>query len=366
MNSLIDDIIKNKKWPNADEVLAELTDVVVFGTGGASNSLTKVLAEHNVNILYYTDNDKSKHEKIFLGKTIKSPDVIFQEKPIILIASYWARDIAKQLKAHDITYYDFSFCVDFQRWKEHFNCEVFNSSSALTFAMNNFTAFDLESLLSCIRYRQTYDPLFLPEQYCEHYQHPQVSPAINDIYIDGGSWQGDTLQELKDALADNIEIHCFEPDVQNYKILNKLVALKTYLNVKINKSALWNKIQKLEFLCSDEAVHTMQSRVTDESSNGKKVQVDAIDLDSYCSQENITPTFLKLDVEGAELEVIEGAQLTLKGAAPKLALSAYHKPNDLWEIVEKVKAINPNYQFYFVHHSQHLLESVIYAKVKES
>lgn len=56
-------------------------------------------------------------------------------------------------------------------------------------------------------------------------------------------------------------------------------------------------------------------------------------------------TSIKLDVEGTELEVLRGAATTITRFKPILALSAYHKWDDFWTLMEFVKDLNPEYEF---------------------
>lgn len=55
-------------------------------------------------------------------------------------------------------------------------------------------------------------------------------------------------------------------------------------------------------------------------------------------------TFIKYDLEGAEIPAIKGAEKTLRTYKPKLALSIYHNIEDLWEIPLLVKEYVPEYK----------------------
>lgn len=94
-------------------------------------------------------------------------------------------------------------------------------------------------------------------------------------------------------------------------------------------------------------------------------QVDSfqtISLDHYRDQKNLRRVdFIKMDVEGAELAALQGACGILAELKPRLAISAYHKQDDLWTIPRAIKKLNPDYRLYFGHHSPMQWESMYYA-----
>ena len=69
-----------------------------------------------------------------------------------------------------------------------------------------------------------------------------------------------------------------------------------------------------------------------------------------------------MDIEGAELEALHGAEQTIKVYKPKLAISVYHRLKDINDLPEIILGYNPRYKFYLRHYS--LLstsETVLYA-----
>ena len=79
--------------------------------------------------------------------------------------------------------------------------------------------------------------------------------------------------------------------------------------------------------------------------NGNEV-AQIITLDSYVREKNIPRVdLIKLDVEGAELDVLKGAAVTIARFKPILLISAYHKWDDFWILSEFVKKLNPEYEF---------------------
>lgn len=72
-------------------------------------------------------------------------------------------------------------------------------------------------------------------------------------------------------------------------------------------------------------------------------------------------TFLKLDIEGAELSAIKGAEKTIRRDKPKCAVSIYHKPEDIWEIPALLLEYNPDYRLFIRHYTLLQYETVLYA-----
>lgn len=72
-------------------------------------------------------------------------------------------------------------------------------------------------------------------------------------------------------------------------------------------------------------------------------------------------TFIKMDIEGAELETLQGAEKTIKSNLPKLAISIYHKPEDIFTIPSLIYQYSDCYMFYLRHYSFFDWDTVLYA-----
>jgi len=82
---------------------------------------------------------------------------------------------------------------------------------------------------------------------------------------------------------------------------------------------------------------------------GEKI-TRVVTLDSYVAEQKLPHVdFIKLDTEGAELEILRGATNSIAKWKPKLAISAYHKVDDLWVLSKFVKSIRPDYEFALRH-----------------
>lgn len=81
----------------------------------------------------------------------------------------------------------------------------------------------------------------------------------------------------------------------------------------------------------------------------QKVRVKTMTIDSFVEKERIERVdFIKIDTEGAEREIIKGARETIKRFKPKMAISAYHLPDDKKVIPELILSIRDDYKFKLV------------------
>ncbi len=78
---------------------------------------------------------------------------------------------------------------------------------------------------------------------------------------------------------------------------------------------------------------------------------------------NVPFDYVKLDIEGAELSALDGMRGMIARYKPRLAVSAYHRPEDLWEIPSKLKALLPGSDIYMRQHQRNTFEIVAYAVV---
>ena len=84
-------------------------------------------------------------------------------------------------------------------------------------------------------------------------------------------------------------------------------------------------------------------------------------LDQYLAGGPVT--FLKADVEGFEMPLIRGASASIKTHRPKLALSIYHRINDLFDIPLALRSLVPDYKMAVRHHTPSQEDSVLYCWV---
>ena len=96
-----------------------------------------------------------------------------------------------------------------------------------------------------------------------------------------------------------------------------------------------------------------------EETGVENIKVDT--SDSVLAERKKKVSFIKMDIEGAELPSLRGAVNTLQAFKPKLAISIYHSMNDFVEIPEFLNNLGLGYKFYLGHYTIHAEETVLYA-----
>ncbi len=149
--------------------------------------------------------------------------------------------------------------------------------------------------------------------YFEKYFQDYISNSKeNNIFIDIGANVG--FYSFLALNKKNFQkVYCFEPNPDTFKLLKENISLNGYDDYIIsNNIVLGSKTSKVSF--EKNLVHTGGSKVVEKdqcSYDDKKqtVTLSQISFDSYILDKNISPsqiTFIKIDVEGYEYEVLSG------------------------------------------------------------
>ena len=163
------------------------------------------------------------------------------------------------------------------------------------------------------------------------------TPNAGDIAIDGGAYDGATSAAFANLGA---QVFAFEMDARNYQ--NCLARVGQNPNITLENLGLSDK--ESEELYSSAYVGSHKDSEGD--TLGK-----FIDLDTYVARKNLPRVdYIKLDIEGAELEMLHGAAKTITRCKPKMAVSAYHRWEDLWTLATYIKSLRPDYEFAFRHY----------------
>ena len=186
-----------------------------------------------------------------------------------------------------------------------------------------------------------------------YFEQGLIKLTEHEVFIDGGAFDGDTVKAfLKELNGKFQKIISFEPDKDSYNKLSQSVA--NISGVIAMPYGLWNKKENLKF---KKGINPEGNRILDED-YGETV-IETVSIDEIIKEE--IPTFIKMDIEGAEIKALEGAKETIVKYKPKLAICVYHKPFDIIDIPLFIKNMVPGYKLYIRHYSNSFLDTILYA-----
>ena len=171
--------------------------------------------------------------------------------------------------------------------------------------------------------------------------------------MDGGGYDGDTIDEFIDWTKGKYKrIYSFEPQKDKAdKIRQKF--WKYEGKVELFEKGLYERCTELDFWDGDEL---LSGRIGGKDAHRK---IQTVSLDSVI-QEKVT--FIKMDIEGAELSALKGAAKMIQKYRPKMAICIYHKPEDIWEIPKYIDTLVPEYKFYIRHFGWRYTGTILYCK----
>ncbi len=159
----------------------------------------------------------------------------------------------------------------------------------------------------------------------------------DESFLDLGAYRGDTVEEFLRNTESYKKIVAVEPDKRTFrKLRDNCESIK---NCILLNNAVWSVDCTLRF-------DGNKGRGT--SAKEGKEEISTLNVDGIFEKYGKF-TYLNVDVEGAESEMLNGAQNALK-TKPKICMAAYHRSEDIFELINKIYAANPNYKIYLRHH----------------
>ena len=168
-----------------------------------------------------------------------------------------------------------------------------------------------------------------------------------EVFVDGGGYDGRTTRAFALRAPDYGRIYYFEPMPKMMEESRRVLA--DLQRIQYVEKGLSDCSGTVHF--DDQAGSASRISLTGDS----VIEVTTID------EEIKEPvSFIKLDIEGAELATIEGAERQIRAHAPKLAVCIYHNQSDFWRIPRRVLELQDRYRLYVRHYTEGILETVMF------
>ena len=150
----------------------------------------------------------------------------------------------------------------------------------------------------------------------------EYCPKDGDVVIDGGAYHGYFSQVLSFLVGNSGKVICFEPDELNFRELSANVKMLRLRNVILLRKALYSQNGKMSFRSTGKIYSSLYSGLSGKS------KAEVVKLDDELKKLGVGKAdYIKMDVEGAEIEAVIGAEKTLKNNKVHLAIASYHLLN---------------------------------------
>lgn len=193
----------------------------------------------------------------------------------------------------------------------------------------------------------------------KQYNHPEVKVEKGDYVIDAGGCYGDTALFFAHEVGMDGKVFSFEFIDSNLTIFEKNLNINKNLSKRISiiKNPVWETSGVNLYLIDMGPASIVRNEPI------SNTIVKTISIDDYVVENKIPKIdFIKMDIEGAELNALKGAKITILKYHPKLAICLYHTVGDFSYIFEYIKNLGIKYKFYLGHYTIWEGETVLFAQ----
>ena len=155
--------------------------------------------------------------------------------------------------------------------------------------------------------------------------------------IDAGGFIGDSALIFREFTKE--KIHTFEATSKNFELMQKTLQMNESSQIIPNKLALGASAGKINISVAGIASSAMFDYGT------QNEIVDVITLDEYVRENNLKIGFIKVDIEGGEMDFLRGGLETIKTQRPAMLISIYHHPEQFFGIKPFIQSLNLGYNF---------------------
>jgi FkbM family methyltransferase len=329
--------------------------VYIYGSGSFGNSFYYSVRAHraDIKVLGFIDSTKTGeiHEKPIICINNFNQEKIEYDYIIICTDQIYWKEITSELEKNKIAKYFVNIYWDFDvfgkksldKYKEY---EKYINHVRSIFS-NERDILIWNALVSSMKFQNIKDLLVFgrSEQNKVDYSN-YFELQKGDVVINGGASFGDESIFFADQVGSKGEVYAFDPNTNNNP---------TRKCIKNIPMVLWNKSENVNF-----RIDGSRSMILKDSNSG--VKIIAITIDDFSVKNSFKRLdLIKLDVEGSELEVLDGAINTIRKFRPVLAISIYHKFEHFFEVPLLISRLVKNYTFHIDCINSYAIDTVFFA-----
>lgn len=364
----------NREQRTFDELTAPFNkSLVLFGAGGLGRKTLAGLRRLGIEPLVFADNNPALWGKKVEGVLVMSPAAAAQKfgQRAAFVITIWKGESTDRMSER-------------RQQLEGLNCSRIVSFGPLFWKYPNIFiphyAFDLPhkvyqqadqlrkvfslwaddtsryEYMAQLRWRMLldFDELPSPVKHEIYFPDDLVITLSNEVFVDCGAYDGDTIRSFIQRgtfLFDRVI--AFEPDPINFQKLQQYVSMlppNIRDRITIYQLAIGARREKVRFDASGTEASAVGSGTLD---------IDCITLDEVLG--DFRPTYIKMDIEGSEIEALKGARATIERTSPVLAICTYHHQDHLWHIPQLIHSMSGRYRFFLRPHLLEVWDLVCYA-----
>ena len=321
-----------------DKLSSEKRPIILYGTGNGADKIIDACEKYNINISGVFASDGFVRDRTFRGMKVASHDEIrkmYGDDIVVLpafgtvrddVMSFFVRlDSLHEMIIPEVPLYGGGI-FDGEYLEEHRDAleEVYNMLS---------DSYSRELFCDVIRFRLTGKLCFLER--CESVRKFLASFGFSEkieTALDGGAFKGDSAEDMIAAFPNVREIIALEPDPSTFRKLSAFAESTNGTVLPVN-AALSDRIGESDCVSSG----SRGSGISGKNRRAKNVTVRTDTVDNLCRETKLD--FLKLDVEGFEREALAGGADTVMRDRPVMAVSLYHRTDDIFSLPLSVKSL---------------------------
>jgi FkbM family methyltransferase len=199
------------------------------------------------------------------------------------------------------------------------------------------------------------------KQYEYHRGAVHCKAEAGDVVIDAGGCWGETCLYFAHEVGPEGAVVAFEFIPSNLAVLKRNRELNPHL------AGRYHLVERPMWSTSGLKLYYVDwgpgSRVTDDVNKYGSWEglAETVTIDETLTSLGLDRVdFIKMDIEGAELDALKGAEASIRKYRPKLAISLYHKPDDFETIPRYLAELDLGYRFYLDHHTIYQNETVLF------
>jgi FkbM family methyltransferase len=340
--------------------------LILFGTGQLGRIAQENLGRIGIRPAAFADNNRALGGTEINGVPVLSPADARARFPnsLFVVTVYTNGPVLDQLRAlgiKPITFAELAWCHP-DVFLPRAGLELPQKISAQSAKVRE--AFGLwgddasrKEYLGQIAWRSTLDRGMLPPHSPveETYFPPDLfNFAPDEVFVDCGAFDGDSIRAFLQRSGGKFKMAVgLEPDPKNRARFEKWrsdLPPAQARKIEVRPVAAGERREILTFDSTGTAASALGSG---------RIEVECVPLDQIFG--DLVPTFIKMDIEGAEPFALRGAVNIIQKHQPILAICLYHAQEHLWDIPLLIHSLNPNYRLFLRRYSDECWEQVLYA-----